>query len=165
VWEIDISKNCGSSMISIFKKITNPENGFNFKQDDPVLRIRVATCAILMAVAGADQFTDEERSRIIEILRDEFSLTREDAEGLMAVAGKEVDKSIDYWGFANTLNQSLSDAERIKIMENIWRVIYTDGQLSGHEDLMVHKFSLLLNLTHEQMIAAKLKIRTEKGLD
>ena len=152
-------------MVSIFKKITNRGSGFNFKQEDPVLRIRVATCAILMAVAQADEFTIDERNRIIEILTNEFSLTAEDAEALMAVAGGEVDRSIDYWGFANTLNQSLSDAERIKIMENIWRVIYTDGQLSGHEDLMVHKFSALLNLTHDQMITAKMKIRTEKGLE
>jgi uncharacterized tellurite resistance protein B-like protein len=152
-------------MISIFKKLTNPGSGFNLKQTDPAMRIQVSTCAILMAVAGADEFTDEERTRIIEILRNEFSLTREDAEGLMVVAGKEVDRSIDYWSFANTLNQSLLDIERIKIMENIWRVIYTDGQLSGHEDLMVHKFSSLLNLTHDQMISAKMKIRAEKGLE
>jgi uncharacterized tellurite resistance protein B-like protein len=152
-------------MVSIFKKLANSKSGFDIAREDPAKQIQIATCAILMAVAGADEFTGDEKSRIVVILHNEFNLTSEDALALMEVAGREVDRSIDYWKFANTLNQNLSDVDRIKIMENVWRVIYTDGQLSGHEDTLVHKFSFLLNLTHEQMISAKLKVRQEFGLD
>jgi uncharacterized tellurite resistance protein B-like protein len=152
-------------MVSIFKKFTNSKSSFDIAQETPVKQIQIATCAILMAIAGADEFTEEEKSRIVAILQNEYNLTSEDALALIEVAGREVDRSIDYWNFANTLNKNLSNSDRIKIMENVWRVIYTDGQLSGHEDTLVHKFSFLLNLTHEQLIAAKLKVRIEFGLD
>jgi uncharacterized tellurite resistance protein B-like protein len=152
-------------MVSIFKKLINSKSSFNIADADPGKRVQVATCAILMAVAGADEYTTEESNRIIQILEKEFSLTAEDAEALIEVAGREYDKSIDYWKFTNTLNETLSEAERIGIMENVWRVVYTDGQLSAHEDTLVHKLSFLLNLRHDQMIAAKLKIRGEQGLN
>jgi uncharacterized tellurite resistance protein B-like protein len=152
-------------MVSIFKRLTNSGSGFNISHESPVKRIQIATCAILMAVAGADEFTEDEKIRIVTILQNEFGLSAEDALALMEVAGREVDRSIDYWNFTNVLNENLSDNDRMNIMENVWRVVYTDGQLSGHEDTLVHKFSFLLNLTHEQMISAKLKVRQEFGLD
>jgi uncharacterized tellurite resistance protein B-like protein len=151
-------------MISIFKKLSNSKGIIDIAQADHGMKVQVATCAVLMAVAGADEYTDEERRRIIEILKGEFSLTEEDAEALMEMAGREIDKSIDYWRFTNTLNRNLTPEEKIKIMENVWRVVYTDGQLSGHEDTLVHKFSFLLDLRHEQMIAAKIKVKKELGL-
>jgi uncharacterized tellurite resistance protein B-like protein len=57
------------------------------------------------------------------------------------------------------LNQHLSEDERIKIMETIWKIIYLDDHLHQYEDTLVHKLSYLLGLTHEQLINAKLKIR------
>jgi uncharacterized tellurite resistance protein B-like protein len=152
-------------MISIFKKLSNSGGVVDISRADRGKWVQIATCAVLMAVAGADEFTEEERNRIIVILKDEFSLTEEDAEALIELAGKEIDKSVDYWRFTNALNMNLSPEEKIKIMENVWRVVYTDGQLSGHEDSLVHKFSFLLDLRHEQMIAAKIKVKMELGLD
>jgi uncharacterized tellurite resistance protein B-like protein len=157
--------NDGLVMVSIFLKLINSKSSFNISDADPGNRVQVATCAILMAVASADEFTVEESKRIIQILQKEFNLTVEDAEALIEVAGREFDRSIDYWTFTSTLNESLSETERIGIMENVWRVVYTDGQLSAHEDTLVHKLSFLLNLRHDQMIAAKLKIRGEQGLN
>jgi uncharacterized tellurite resistance protein B-like protein len=162
---LDMDPMQPKKMISIFKKLSNSRGVIDIAQADQGMRVPIATCAILMAVAGADEFTDEERQRIIGILKDEFNLGDEDAEALMEMAGKEIDKSIDYWRFTNTLNQNLSVPEKIKIMENVWKVVYADGQLSGHEDTLVHKFSFLLDLRHEQMISAKIKVKNELGLD
>jgi uncharacterized tellurite resistance protein B-like protein len=44
-------------------------------------------------------------------------------------------------------------------LEEIWRIVYADGELSGHEDSLVHKLSFLLGLTHKQLIDAKLKAK------
>jgi uncharacterized tellurite resistance protein B-like protein len=151
-------------MISIFKKLSNSKGVIDIAQADRGMRVQVATCAVLMAVAGADEYTDEERKRIIDILKGEFSLTDEDAEALMDLAEREIDKSVDYWRFTNTLNRNLSPDEKMRIMEYVWKVVYTDGHLSGHEDSLVHKFSFLLDLRHEQMISAKIKIKRELGL-
>jgi uncharacterized tellurite resistance protein B-like protein len=127
--------------------------------DGPV-NIQIATCAVLLEVARADDdFSADERKLIVETLAREFSLAQADVEELLAVASQKVDDSIDTWGFTNTLNRNLSVSEKIKIIEIIWRVIYSDDHLSHHEDALVHKLSFLLALTHDQLIAAKLKAR------
>ncbi|MCP4642028.1 MAG: hypothetical protein GY851_16415, partial [bacterium] len=48
-----------------------------------------------------------------------------------------------------------------QIIEEVWRVIFADGRLDGHEDYLVHKLARLLNLNHPQLIAAKVKVMEE----
>ncbi len=152
-------------MVSIFKKFIGSSDDLEFTAADTGQRVKIATCALLMAVASVDEITDNERNIIIGILEKEFNLTSVEAQELMSIAAKDIDDSIDYWKFTNTLVGHLTEAERIKIMENIWRVVYADGRISGHEDMIVHKFSFLIDLRQDQMIAAKSKIRSELGLD
>ena len=45
----------------------------------------------------------------------------------------------------------------MKVIENVWDVIYADGKLSAHEDYLVQKLYKMLNLTHKQLIEAKMK--------
>ena len=47
------------------------------------------------------------------------------------------------------------------IIEEIWRVIMADGGTHGHENSLVHQISRLLNLTHGQLIEAKVKMLEE----
>ena len=53
--------------------------------------------------------------------------------------------------------------EEMEVIEEVWRVIFADGTLDGHEDYLVHKLAKLLNLTHPQLIEAKMKVRGESG--
>ena len=127
---------------------------------DPATRIRVATCAILVEMANSDDdFTDDERIHIIDVLKGRFSLTEGEAEELIGVAERELDKSVDLYRFTNTIKENFSENERVEVLEEIWRVVYTDGKLSGREDTLAHKLSFLLGLTHKQMIDAKLKAK------
>jgi uncharacterized tellurite resistance protein B-like protein len=76
----------------------------------------------------------------------------------MQAAEDELEKSIDLWQFAKRINENYSTEEKIKIIETVWHLIYTDGVLDQHEDYLVHKLAKLLRLTHEQLIDAKLKV-------
>jgi uncharacterized tellurite resistance protein B-like protein len=127
---------------------------------DTETRIRVATCVILVEMANSDDdFTEAERDHIIDVLENRFDLSRDDAQELIGVAERELEKSIDLYRFANTIKDSFPEEERIRVLEEIWKVVYTDGELSGHEDNLAHKLSFLLGLTHKQMIEAKLKAK------
>lgn len=148
-------------MVSFLKKFfaeSQPEQ--IVEQASPETRIRVATCAVLVETANADdEFTKEERDHIIEVLGDRFDLSQDEANELIEIAEEELRGSIDIYGFTKTIKQSFSEKERIRILEEIWRLVYTDGELSGHEDHLAHKLSFLLGLTHKQMIDAKLKAK------
>ena len=125
-------------------------------------QMRVATCVLLLAVAGADnEFAPSECEQILDALKKRFELNQEDAEELLKVSQDSMEDSVDVWKFTNRINASCTNPEKIQIIEEIWRVIYADGAVDGHEDYMVHKLARLMNLTHPQLIDAKLKVRDE----
>ena len=74
----------------------------------------------------------------------------------------EIEKSIDLWQFTNLINQNYSIEEKLKVIELIWKVAYSDGKLEKHEDYLAHKIAGLLRLSHGQLIDAKLKVINNK---
>ncbi len=125
--------------------------------DDP-RRLQVATCALLVEIARIDsQFSDEERDRIDEIMRTRFRLSVEDASDILQAAEEEVRDSVHLWRFTHLINSNFSIPEKEELVELLWQVIFEDGRLDRYEDHLVHRIASLLNLTHKQLIDAKLK--------
>ncbi len=123
---------------------------------------RIATCALFLEMAGADgQFSDDERERIVSILKERFALSDEDAAGLTREAQRRLDGSLDIWEFTNRINENYSIPEKLDILRLVWRVVFADGALDAHEEYVVRKVAKLLRLSHKQMIDAKLEARRE----
>ena len=121
--------------------------------------VRIATCALLLEIANIDgRFSESEKKSVVEILQDSYQLSAEHATALMKAADEQLEKSIDLWHFAKLINENYSTEEKIKIIEMVWQIIYTDGKLDKHEDYLAHKLATLLRLSHEQLIEAKLKV-------
>ena len=129
------------------------------KGEDKNRKIQIATCALLLEMADCDdEFSDTEKNNIVAILRKDFQLSDESVKELMSVSDKKRKESVDLWRFTNLVNKNYSTEEKIRVIENIWKVVYADGKLDKHEDYLAHKLSKLLCLTHKQLIDAKLKI-------
>ena len=134
--------------------------------ESPEERLQVALCVLLLEVARADrEFSEDERKHIRKILRERFALSETDISELLAQADARRDGSYDLFQFTRQLNESYGQSEKIAVMEEIWRVIYADGVLDAHEDYLVHRLGDLLNLTHRQLIDAKMRVRRPKKGD
>lgn len=121
--------------------------------------IRLATCALLLEMANIDgEFSESERGNIINILKRDFNLSDEYAEELIKASNEELAGSVDLWRFTNLINRNYSMEEKIRIIEMVWKIAYTDGKLDKYEDYLIHKLARLLNLTHRQLIESKLKV-------
>ena len=121
--------------------------------------IRIAVCALFLEMARIDEsFTEEETDSILSILKEKYGLSQEHADALFAAADAELKGSIDYWQFARKINENYSTAEKIEIIETLWKIVYVDGKLDKYEDHLIHKLSNLLRLSHSQLIDAKLKV-------
>ena len=121
--------------------------------------VRIATCALLLEMAHIDgKFSKLEKESIVEVLKNNYQLSVEHASALMKAAEDELEKSIDLWQFAKLINQNYSTEEKIKVIETVWQVIYTDGILDKHEDYLIHKLAKLLRLNHKQLIDAKFRV-------
>ncbi len=128
----------------------------------PSICYRLATCVILIEAARADdEFTAEERRRIIEVMKHRFALTDEEALELLEASEAARENSLDLFRFTNQINQSFSLAEKLTLVEEVWRIFYTDGYLDGHEDHLAHKLGDLLRLNHPQLINVKMRVLTE----
>jgi uncharacterized tellurite resistance protein B-like protein len=121
--------------------------------------IRVATCALFVEIARIDEkFTEAEMDTILSILKERYGLSPELADALIAEAEREIEKSVDLWQFARRINENYSNEEKIEIIETLWRIVYVDGKMDQYEHYLMNKLQNLLRLTHDQLIAAKLKI-------
>jgi uncharacterized tellurite resistance protein B-like protein len=145
-------------MLELVKKYLNRTPATSEKSDSR--HILIATCALLLEIASVDEeFSYDELVMILSILEKNHGLTWNEAKEMLKTAQAEREKSIDLWKFTNLINQNYSEEEKINVMEIIWKVIYADGRLDGHEDYMVHNLARLLRLSHKQLIEAKLKAR------
>ena len=121
--------------------------------------IRIATCALFLEMAQIDgEFSEKERQSILAILKQEYDLSDEVAVELTEAADKERQDSIDLWQFTNQINENYSEDEKIRVVEFLWKLVYADGKLDQHEDYLIHKLATLLEVRHDQLIDAKVKI-------
>ena len=121
--------------------------------------VRLAACALFLEMAKIDdEFSEEERDAILSILKEEYDLSTEHASSLTERAEKARAESHDLWHFTNLINQHFSREEKIRIVELLWRIVFIDGKLDGHEDYLVHALANMLNLSHRDLIDAKLRV-------
>ena len=121
--------------------------------------IRVATCALFVEIARIDEkFSEAELGKILSILKEKYGLSQDHADALIAEAERELEKSVDLWQFTKLINENYSTEEKIKIIETLWQIVYVDGKMDRYEHYLMNKLQSLLRLTHEQLIAAKLKV-------
>jgi uncharacterized tellurite resistance protein B-like protein len=125
--------------------------------------IRVATCALFVELARIDgKFTEEELEKIVSILKENYSLSQEHIDALIAEAEKELEESVDLWQFARLINENYSNKEKVEIIETLWRIVYVDGKMDEYEHYLMNKLKNLLRVSHGQLIDAKLKVLKEK---
>ncbi|MFC2169756.1 TerB family tellurite resistance protein [Acidobacteriota bacterium] len=148
-------------MFNLKKRLLKKENiGSQLQVLDEYERIQIATCAILLEVAKSDdEFSSIEKAAITTIFKEEFKISAEAAEGLMEIARKKREESIDLWEFTHLINENYSSEEKKKIVEAAWKVIYADDKLDKYEDHLVHKLARLLRLRHSDLIEAKLRAK------
>lgn len=128
----------------------------------PAQQKALATCVLLVEMAAVDNDFDEgERAQIRAALGRHFNLDEADADDLVVMAQEVLNQSSDLWKFTNLLNEQSSRAEKIALIEEVWRVVYADGTLHHHEDTLAHRIGQLLLVPHPEVIAAKLRARGE----
>ena len=151
-------------MFNLKKRLLkNPALESVSREKDEFERIQIATCIILLEVAKSDdEFSSIEKTTLTAILQKKFELSEEAIEELMEVAGRKREASIDLWQYTHLINKNFTKEEKKKIIEAVWQVIYADQKLDKYEDHFVHKIAKLLQLKHNELIEAKLKIKYGK---
>jgi uncharacterized tellurite resistance protein B-like protein len=142
----------------MFKSIKSLLGSQHPVNDRPSTRLAV-TILLLEASFVDGECRPAELAKIKAAIRRQFSLTNSEADKLIDQAIQERQETVDLWQFSNQINHNFSEAQKIQIMETAWQIFYADGILDSDEDQYAHTMAKLLRLSHEQLIAAKLKGR------
>lgn len=135
------------------------------KQVDQNQKLQIATCALFIEVANADDnFTDDERKSIIKVMQDIFDLTKECVEDLIELSEERVKKSVSLYEFTETINQNFNEKDKYQIIKNLWRLIFQDDNLHQYEDYYIRKISSNLMLSHRDFVTAKSEVKEEMGI-
>ena len=127
---------------------------------DPVT---VAACALLLEIAHADdEFRPEERDRIARHIRDEMHVSEDELQEVFRLAEEERKESVDLFHFTHLLRENLSRDQRLRLVEAIWGVVYSDGSLQEVEAHLARRIAELLGFQHPEVQAAKEKVAASR---
>ena len=116
----------------------------------------------MMEMAHADgEFSDEELDHIIDVMKSEFSVPEKEMDELIALADEERKEAIDLWQFSRQIRDNCSRDEQNKILTLLWKIVYADGHLDMHEDYLMHKLANVFDLTHKELIGAKMEAKEQ----
>lgn len=127
--------------------------------------LQIATAALLLEMMRMDEhIADEERIAIAAALRLQFGLDPVQLDTLIALAEQEAHQASDYYQFTSLINKTCDAAQKIRIVENLWRVAMSDSHLDAHELHLMRKIADLLYVGHADYVAAKQRAREATGL-
>lgn len=122
--------------------------------------LQLATAVLLVEVMRADaEFTDAERQAVLAGLGDAFDLSDDERARLLELAEAEATQATDFFRFTSVLNERFDPAEKVRMVEAMWRVAYADGTLAAHENHLMRRAVDLLHVAHGDAMAAKRRAR------
>jgi uncharacterized tellurite resistance protein B-like protein len=125
--------------------------------EQPPITAELATAVLLVEAMRADQGLQAgERAAVMRILQQRFSLAAADVQELLAAAEDRSRHGNDFFSFTSVLNDQLAHAQKIEVVELMWRIAYVDGSVDAGESHIISRIAGLLHVTHGEYIAAKL---------
>jgi uncharacterized tellurite resistance protein B-like protein len=143
-------------MIGALRQFFGDLAGKNDRRGIGEEQIRLAVAGLLAHVVAVDgAVADNERAVLVDVLKVHFDLDADEAVAL-AAAGTSADaEAVDLYGFTSVLKQRLSDEDRRRIIEMMWRLVYADGKVHEFEDNAVWRVAELLAVPAQVRIGLK----------
>ena len=117
---------------------------------------RLAIAALLVRCMAIDgTVSDDERAALRDLLVRNYTLSDTDVDTLIADAVKAEHESVDLYRFTSLLKTHLSEAERIDAIEQLWEIVYADGESHEFEENLVWRVAELLGVHRRDRIARK----------
>lgn len=125
-------------------------------------RVTIAACALLLEIAHAEAGLGEDERRRIERAAREMGVAPEDLREVLRLAEEERRESVDLYQFTRLVAENFSRDERLRLLEAIWGVVYSDGALTAVEGQLARRVAELLGFQHPEVQSVREKVAKEK---
>jgi len=124
----------------------------------------IALGVLLWIVAEEDEeFLPVEEEKIKEILIKRLDVNDNNIGNLLKTIKKAAKDRIDIHDFTREINEKFTLEEKIRIIEDLFRVAFADGGMDNYELETIRKVSHLLTIPHKDFINSKIKINKSRG--
>ena len=146
--------------MNFFKKIFQNEESEEPTIDD---KTSIKACvALLLETSMADEILDEsELMALKNTLQKDFQINEDEIDELIDLAKENVEDSTSLYEFTRDINDNFDAAERVKLIESMWKIAYADGNIDKYEEHIIRKVSNLIYVAHSDFIKAKLSAKDQ----
>ena len=110
---------------------------------------------------NSDQELDErEHQEFMEVLQQSYDIAEPDLEELTRLAKNAAIEATSLYQFTKLINDSYDYEKKVELIENMWRIAFSDKRLDKYEDHLIRKVSELIYVSHSDFIKTKLKVKT-----
>ena len=137
----------------MFKKI------FNKKKIEASDNKNILIAALLIHAAKIDEnYTDTEKKIIKRALMELNSISSDETEDLIKLAEKKEEESNQIVEFTKEIKK-YSMEFRLKIIEVIWKIVYSDGTNDDYESNLIRRICGLLHISGKDNGIIKIKVQ------
>lgn len=125
---------------------------------DSAHALQLATAVLLVEVMRADPtLHDSERDAVLGALRERFALGADEAARLVALAHQASKDATDLFAFTRLVDERFDMDQKVRIVEEMWRVAYADGTLAAHERHVMWRIADLLHVPQGAYVHARMR--------
>lgn len=122
--------------------------------------LQLATAVMLVEVMRADAgFHADEREAVQLALCETFSLSDDEAALLAELGNTTAQQASDLFTFTSRINERFEMPQKLRMIEQMWRVAYADGHLSEHERHVMWRVADLLHVPQGAYVNARLRAK------
>ena len=140
------------------KKLTKKEE--EEAPSSAMSRVDLTCAALLVEVMNSDHELDErEHQEFMAVLQQSYNIAESDLEELIQLAKDEAFEATSLYEFTKLINDNYDYEQKVELIENMWRIAFSDKRLDKYEDHLIRKVSELIYVSHSDFIKTKLKVR------
>lgn len=125
-----------------------------------VSKTELSCAALMIEVMNSDHELDErEAEEFVRVLQQSLHIKPEDLGELVELAKAEAKQATSLYEFTKLINNNYDYAQKLLLIENMWRIAFSDEKLDKYEDHLIRKTSELIYVSHRDFIKSKLKIK------
>ncbi len=122
--------------------------------------VELATAVLMHEIMSADgKMQDAEQASFLTRLNELYSLTEDELNTLKALSKTQAEHAADFVQFTRVINQHCLPKQKRQILDSLWHIAYSDGQLDAHEEHLIRRISDLMHMPHSQFIKSKLSVQ------
>ncbi len=126
--------------------------------------VRLSAAALMYHVIQADGVMREVETERLEVLvRSENEVEGNELRALLAAAKTACDEAVDLYRFTSSLMRNLDKEQRLRLIELLWELVYSDGVRHELEDNVVWRISELLGVDSRERIALRQSVKARMG--